>query len=146
MMASDVTLFPQPDSPTRPTVDPAGTSKVNPSTARNAFRPRVWNVTDRSVTESRAIRGLPPQLRVESFAQRVADEVEAQGGEDDGGPGDQGKLWRGGEQVLRVGEHPAPFGDARVGGPKAEVGQARRIDDRGGERQRRLDDHGRQGV
>ena len=35
---SEVTLLPQPDSPTRPTVRPRGTAKLTPSTARN--RPR----------------------------------------------------------------------------------------------------------
>ena len=38
MTESDVTLLPQPDSPTRPTVRPRGTLKLMPSTARN--RPR----------------------------------------------------------------------------------------------------------
>jgi hypothetical protein len=41
MMASEVTLFPHPDSPTSPTVEPAGTSKLSPSTARTGLRPRV---------------------------------------------------------------------------------------------------------
>ena len=38
MTESDVTLLPQPDSPTRPIVRPRGTLKLMPSTARN--RPR----------------------------------------------------------------------------------------------------------
>ena len=38
MTESEVTLLPQPDSPTRPTVRPRGTLKLMPSTARN--RPR----------------------------------------------------------------------------------------------------------
>ena len=54
MTESDVTLLPQPDSPTRPTVRPRGTLKLMPSTARNrprsvakwVFRPR----TSRSVS------------------------------------------------------------------------------------------------
>ena len=40
MIASEVTDLPQPDSPTSPTVDPAATSKLTPSTAVNGSVPR----------------------------------------------------------------------------------------------------------
>ncbi len=50
--ASDVTLLPEPDSPTMPTVAPAATSRLTPSTALTGRRPRLLKVTRRSRTSS----------------------------------------------------------------------------------------------
>ena len=52
MIASEVTDLPQPDSPTRPTVWPARTSKDTPSTATNGSSPCRVKVTVRSSTDS----------------------------------------------------------------------------------------------
>ena len=65
MIASDVTDLPQPDSPTRPTVWPAWTSKETPSTAVNGSSPWRVKVTLRSSTDSSgAPLPAPPVLRV----------------------------------------------------------------------------------
>src|SRR4029453_4732349 len=59
-MASEGTLLPQPDSPTTPIVRPASTSRLIPSTAGPGRRPRRWNTTRRSLTDSRvAASGSP---------------------------------------------------------------------------------------
>src|SRR5262245_24054203 len=52
MTDREVTLFPQPDSPTRPTVLPRSTVKLTPSTARNSPRP-VWKCVLRLRASSR---------------------------------------------------------------------------------------------
>ena len=52
MIASEVTLLPRPDSPTRPTVSPPSTLKLTPSTAATSRRPRRVNTTFRSRTSS----------------------------------------------------------------------------------------------
>ena len=48
------------------------------------------------------------QLRVERLAQAVADQVEAEHGDDDRGAGDEREERRGLEVVVRVGEHASP--------------------------------------
>ena len=48
---SAVTLLPQPDSPTMPSVPPAGRSKLTPSTA-GTTPSSVWKYVRRSCTES----------------------------------------------------------------------------------------------
>ena len=52
MIDSDVTLLPQPDSPTRPMISPRSTWKSMPSTARTTPS-RVWNDVRRPRTSSR---------------------------------------------------------------------------------------------
>ena len=51
MIDRDVTLLPQPDSPTRPRISPRSTEKSMPSTARTAPS-RVWNEVRRPRTSS----------------------------------------------------------------------------------------------
>ena len=53
MIASEVTDFPHPDSPTRPRTSPAATSNETPFTTR-AIPVSVAKSTERSRTESRA--------------------------------------------------------------------------------------------
>src|SRR5664279_2541 len=84
MIASDVTDLPQPDSPTRPTVWPGATSKLTWSTAVNGATPLRLNWTVRSSTCSNAvIAGSPPVLRVDGFAERLAEQGETQHHDDD---------------------------------------------------------------
>lgn len=47
--AKQVTDLPEPDSPTMPTVDPLGTERETPDTART-MPFRVWNETRRLLT------------------------------------------------------------------------------------------------
>ncbi|EMF27026.1 cation transport ATPase [Streptomyces gancidicus BKS 13-15] len=85
--------------------------------------------------------GSAPQLRVEGFPHGLAEEGEAEGGDDDADGGVD--RHRGGvaEEALRLGEHDAPLGDRRVGVAEPQVGQGGRLDDRGGQGERGLHDH-----
>src|SRR6478672_11138553 len=88
MIASEVTDFPQPDSPTSPTVCPGATEKLTPSTAVNGATPFRLNCTVRSLTSSRLAITSPPVLRVDGLAQCLTQQGEAQHHDDDraGGP------------------------------------------------------------
>src|SRR5262249_39692594 len=66
-MASAVAVLPQPDSPTRPTVCPRGTSNETPSTARSGPA-SVANSTTRSRTESRTAGGVATALTKPRYA------------------------------------------------------------------------------
>ena len=75
-----VTLLPQPDSPTIPSVSPGAMSNEIPLTAWIVPR-EVQNSTRRSSTDRRAPLwplGPTAELRVERLAQAVADQVEAE--------------------------------------------------------------------
>src|SRR5438128_5162860 len=80
--ASEVTLFPQPDSPTMPRVSPGAIAKEIPFTACTIPR-RVVNSTRRSST-SRSGALTVTQLWIQRFAQAVPDQVEAEDGQNDG--------------------------------------------------------------
>ena len=82
--ASDVTLLPQPDSPTIPSVSPAPISNEIPLTAWIVPRSVAKVTADRRPRA--AARDTAAQLRVECFAQPVADEVEPHHDEDDREP------------------------------------------------------------
>ena len=93
MIARAVTLFPDPDSPTRPRTSPGRISRSTPSTActsavrvpnqtRKIFDPQDW---------------LASSLRlpwIEDVAQPVAQEIEAKHGDDDRQAGCNGEVWR----------------------------------------------------
>src|SRR5947209_489651 len=118
MIVRHVTLFPEPDSPTMPSVWPLSTEKVTPSTART--RPSsVLKYVFRSVTSSSAISLGESDPRVDPRVQQVHDQVEdddADGGEDDDplhrrkvectDRGDRG-LAEAGQPVDRLGEDRA---------------------------------------
>src|SRR5580700_4822314 len=78
--------FPQPDSPTRPSVSPSATSRLTPSTACTV-EPRSRISACRSLISSTLTWGAPPSRSrgspepdIQQVAQRVAEEVE---GDDD---------------------------------------------------------------
>src|SRR6267154_1441741 len=102
-----VTDFPEPDSPTIPTVSPSATSKLTPSTALTTPAwVKKWVL--RFSTRSRLVETLPPHPRVERIAQSVADEVESHQGQrerDRRGQHDVGSQFQGVEPVCR---HGAP--------------------------------------
>src|SRR5215813_9150813 len=88
--ASDVTLLPQPDSPTIPSVSPGAMSNEMPLTACTVPR-RVSKRTCRSSTPRRGSLSTRAQLGIERLAQAVADQVEAEHGDDDGEARDDGE-------------------------------------------------------
>src|SRR5919197_1177914 len=165
--ASAVTLLPQPDSPTIPSVSPGPISNEIPLTACTV-PPPVQKWTRRSSTLSNgslrtaARRPAPAEepedlplpepahaaaeLRVERLAQAVADQVEAEDGDHDRDPRDDGEERRRLEVVVHVGEHRPPLRRGRVLRAEAEEAEPRDVDDRRRHRQRALDDHGRDRV
>src|SRR5690606_9871552 len=140
MIASDVTDLPQPDSPTSPTVWPAATSKLTPSTARNSLRPlpkvTVRSRTDRSgvplepASEPAVVMGWAVMasssatgLGVEGLAQRLAHEGEAERDDDDADRRVDGDLGMGVEVLLSPTEHLAPLGLRVVRVAQSQEGQ-----------------------
>src|SRR5512140_14333 len=136
MSARFVTLLPQPDSPTSPSVSPSSRSNETPLTA--------WTVpswvrkrTTRSEIERRCIC-LPLEPWVERFPEAVAEEVEPDGADDDGRAGEEDQPRSRLNERARVGQHLAPLRHARVAGAEAEEAESRHVDDRGGRSERRL--------
>src|SRR5205085_9978827 len=88
-----VTLLPDPDSPTTPSVLPRSSSKLTPETALtipSSVRKRVC----RSVTSSSATSGAEPDSRVEPRVRDVDEEVEDDHGQrrEDDDSDDDGKV------------------------------------------------------
>src|SRR5205085_7954462 len=78
MIVRHVTLFPEPDSPTIPSVFPFSTEKLTPSTALT-MPSSVRKYVLRSWTSSSAISGSPlcqPDPRIDPRVEKVDDEVE----------------------------------------------------------------------
>src|SRR3954452_6134625 len=118
-IASEVTLLPQPDSPTMPSVSPGATSNETPLTACTVPR-WVQNCTRRSFTDSR-LKSASPQLGVERLAQRVADQVEPERRHDDRAAGNDREERRGLKVRVRLGEHCAPLRPRRFLVAEAEL-------------------------
>src|SRR5436853_2984794 len=144
-MASEVTLFPQPDSPTIPSVSPGAMSKEIPLTACTVPR-RVQKRTYKSSTERSAVLSTGSELGIERLAQAVPDQVEPEHGHDDRDPGNDGEERSDVEVAVHVGEHRPPLRGRRVLRTEAEKPEAGDVDDRGRHRERSLDDHGRDRV
>src|ERR671936_2957805 len=166
--ARAVTLLPQPDSPTIPRVSPGPMSNEIPFTAC-PVPPPVQKWTRRASTLNKGSLRTPDrrppapaeeperfplaepphpaaELRVERLPQAVADQVEAEHGDDDRDPRHDGEKRRRLEVVVHVGEHRPPLRRRRVLRAEAEEAEARDVDDRRGHGQRPLHDHGRDGV
>src|SRR2546429_3650669 len=91
-------------------------------------------------------RSLPAEARIEGVAQGVAEQIESEHGEHDRGPGEEEDPPRAaGEVLVGIGEHGAPLGRRRL---RAEPEKAERggLEDRERDRERGLDDQGRQAV
>src|SRR5688572_32977225 len=105
---SAVTVFPQPDSPTTPSVSPRSTVRSTPSTActqpssvaKWVFKPRMSSSTL-----------LHHLARIERVAQPVADEVDREHGEEDRPAGNQRPVGRDVQVVLGVVQDPPPGRD-----------------------------------
>src|SRR5712691_6811790 len=120
-IAREVTLFPQPDSPTIPSVSPGSMSKVMPLTACTVPR-RVQKRTCRSSTERSAALATGPELRIERLAQPVTDQVEAEHRDDDRDPGNDCEERRNVEVGIHVRQHRPPL--RRGGILRAEAEEA----------------------
>src|ERR1035437_4455402 len=144
MTARFVTLLPLPDSPTRPSVSPSSRSKETPFTAWTVPS-WVRNRTIRSRTDRRATP-LPLQARVESLAQAVAQEIEADGAEDDNRAREEDEVRSRLQEATRVGQHLAPLGDPGVARAEPQEAQPGHVDDGRGRSQSRLHDQWRQRV
>src|ERR671934_1407026 len=91
--AYEVTDFPEPDSPTMPTVSPLATRTSTCSTARTTPR-RVENSTVRSATSSSGTVSLTTPnsgspLRIDDIAQPIAEQVEAEHRDHQRGAGEE---------------------------------------------------------
>src|SRR5207248_11382961 len=161
--ASEVTLLPQPDSPTMPSVSPAAMSNEIPLTACTVPR-CVQKRTRRFSTESKGsdirpdlfaerldLRPPPEadpaaELRVERLTEAVADQVEAERRDHDRDPRDDREPRRDLEVLVRVRQHRAPLRPRRILVAETEEREAGHVDDRRRERQRALHDHGRDRI
>ena len=95
-MLSEVTDLPDPDSPTMASTSPRWTSKLSPSTALTIAglgvegRAQVAHRQQRPLGRSERVSApSSPHLRVERVAQAVADEHEAEHGQEDGEAGEE---------------------------------------------------------
>src|SRR5439155_18896139 len=134
----EVTLLPEPDSPTIPSTSFSWTSNDTPSTAFTTPS-SVGNSTWRSRTESTAPSGISAsstgsrsvsvrRLRVKRMAQAVAEEVDGKDGEQDEQAGEVDEIRGvGAHGAIRLGKHRPPR-------------QVRRLDAEAEERERRLGD------
>src|SRR5882724_11952524 len=130
MTASMLTLLPEPDSPTTPTISPESSVMSRPSTARKAPR-WVWKSTDKLRISSSATR-VPAsalQFRIERIAQPVAQKVEREHGHEDGDAGEIHDPGRAQEEFPGVGHHGPPFGGRRLGA-EAEEPEGGGVEDR----------------
>src|SRR6266508_4783596 len=123
-IASDVTLFPHPDSPTIPSVSPGAMSNVIPLTACTVPR-RVEKRTCRSSTERRASLATGAQLRIKRLAQPVPDQVEPEDRDDDRDSRDDREERPDGQIVVHVGEHRPPLRRRRILWAEPEKAEAR---------------------
>src|SRR4029077_507358 len=121
-----VTVLPQPDSPTTPTVSPRAIVRSTPSTAcsipssvsKCVLRTRISRSV--SPTPNFTSRAIPSHhlAGIECIAQSVSDKIYGQHGEKDRGPGEQRPMRSDIEVVLGVVEDPPPGWDI---GRKAET-------------------------
>src|SRR5256886_8902116 len=114
MIDRAVTVFPQPDSPTRPRTSPLPMSKSTPSTARRIPR-EVVNSVLRPRTTRMGSTGLPPCPGIEDVPQAIPEEVDRDGeNQEDESRHDHGP-WIGGK-ARRVSDHDqvAEFRDEQV--------------------------------
>src|SRR6202035_3014269 len=114
-----VTLLPEPDSPTMPSVSPGRNEKLTPSTARTT-PVSVKNHVCRFSTWR--LGSAASRMRIKPVADAVTDEVEADHHGEDGKPGEcrDPPLVH---QLASLGDHGAPLGRRRHDA-QAEKGKA----------------------
>src|SRR6266851_3722580 len=107
-MEKAVIVFPEPDSPTMPTVSPRPTLKLIPSTAWTIPR-EVKNCVRRSSTRKRgAVTALSSHSRIDRVSQPISDEAERQHGDGQRQGGDQHLVRIGEDRLVAVRDHDAP--------------------------------------
>src|SRR5713226_1823356 len=107
-MEKAVIVFPEPDSPTIPTVSPRPTLKLMPSTAWTIPR-EVKNCVRRSSTRNRgAATALSSHSWVDRVPQSIADEAERQHGDGQRQRRHQHLVWVGEDRLVAVLDHDAP--------------------------------------
>src|SRR6185369_4537030 len=126
MIESAVTDFPQPHSPTMPSVFPFSSEKLMPSTAcTTPSRVKKWVL--RSLTSRTAKLGLP-RARIECVAEAVGDEVRAQNEGGDREARDEEHLRMEPERLSTVlGDRPP--GSGRRVDAEADEGEERLAED-----------------
>src|SRR5690625_5253629 len=148
---SDVTLFPEPDSPTIASVSPRFTSKETPSTATAALSPAANSVrspSTRSTVSAVAVvdaTSVTVLSWIESLTDTVPKQVEGKHGHHDRKTWEDHHPGRPRDVVTRPGEHRAPFRRRRLRA-QAEEAQGRGRQDSGGDAKGRDDDQGRNDV
>src|SRR5262245_60816362 len=148
-----VTVLPQPDSPTTPTVSPRAMLRSTPSTAwtmpssvaKCVFSPRISRSA--SPTPDLTLRALPSHhlAGVERIAQSITDEIYAQHREEDRGAWEQRPVRGDVQVVLGVIEDATPGGSIRRK-TQAQERQGRLGDDGSRHVDRAGDDHRTQGI
>src|SRR3954468_12184151 len=123
MTASEVMLFPQPDSPTRPRISPLAKPKDTPATMSTGS---VSGPTDtvRSQTVSTALTLLTEDLtepRIESIAQCIADQVQRKRRRHDHHAREEEQPRSARDEGPRFRQHIAPARNVRRGAEAQEV-------------------------
>src|SRR5215467_12849904 len=124
-------------------------SWVRLSSARTTFYHGDWPRAVRAAGGRGA--GAPPaearldNSRIQCVAQPVAEQVEAQHGDEDGQAGERGDPPGRGQELPTLDDHVAPARQRRLS-PEPEVAQARLDQDRLAQQEAGLDDHDRQRV
>src|ERR1700737_3607817 len=115
-MENAVIVFPEPDSPTIPTVSPRATLKLIPSTAWTIPR-EVKNCGPRSSTRNRgAATALSSHSGIDGVSQSISDKTERQHGDGQRQRRDQHLMRVGKDRLVAVLDHDPParggWGDA----------------------------------
>ena len=106
-MARDSMVLPQPDSPTMPSVLPGARVRSTPSTARKA--PRGVGRSDRyALDRQQGCAHSAPGRWIGERAQRVADDVEGEHGEEHEAGRQEGEPRRDVEALAALADHAAP--------------------------------------
>src|SRR6266851_4254 len=149
MMAKAVTDFPEPDSPTMPSVSPRDSEKPTRSSARTVPE-RVRNSTARSSISSSAMSLIGAcscaHAGIDNVAQAVAEQVEAEDGKHQSDAGKEcAPPFARDDEARALGDHDAPFRGRRPYA-KPDEGKAGRVEDGIAEGQRNLHHHDWQNV
>src|SRR5437870_2515714 len=144
-MEKAVIVFPEPDSPTMPTVSPRLTLKLIPSTAWTIPR-EVKNCVRRSSTRKRgAATALSSHSGIDGVSQSISDETERQHGDGQRQRRHQHLVWVGKDRLVAILDHDAP---ARGGWRDADpqVAEGGLEEDRAGDAEGQADDDRPQSV
>src|SRR5215204_314160 len=132
-------VLPEPDSPTTPTISPAASVSDTPCTAATALRPCRYLTHRFPIARSASdMRGRPAEPRSDALLQPVANNVDADHGENDAERRTEDHP-RGRRDVSRtLGDHQPPVGRRRLDADP-EISQRADQQNRVGEAQACLD-------